>query len=257
MTYQEQLLVINSIPIKEGERKIMTCPSCGGYKKFSLKKEDGSLLWNCFRASCNVRGISRGRVPIDKAKLKFIKSASSTSCEVKGKPLPEITTSVENYDPAIDYLRSVNSLEAYENSLIDIKYSPSDERVIFYGSNGAVGRTLKSYGPKWVTYGDVSDGISVGSGDTAILVEDTPSACSVSRIANTVGISMCGTTLTNNLNIKLSQYANVYLVLDRDASNKSIKIVKNQNRNIKMRIPSNDLKYLSQDQIKGLLFLDQ
>ena len=52
-------------------------------------------------------------------------------------------------------------------------------------------------------------------------------------------------------------YTNVYLMLDRDASNKSIKIVKNQNRNVKMRIPPNDLKYLTQDQIKGLLFLDQ
>tara|TARA_Y100001936_G_C16013773_1_gene635206 strand:+ start:119 stop:883 length:765 start_codon:yes stop_codon:yes gene_type:complete len=254
MTYQEQLLIVNSIPIKEGERKIMTCPSCGGYKKFSLKKEDGSLLWNCFRASCNVKGVSKGRIPIHK--VKAIRDNQPLLGRV-GKPLPEITTLVENYDPAIDYLKSVNSLEAYKNNLVDIKYSPSDERVVFYGTNGAVGRTLKPYGPKWVTYGDVSDGITVGTGDTAILVEDTPSACSISRIPNTVGISMCGTTLTSNINSNLNQYTNVYLMLDRDASNKSIKIVKNQNRNVKMRIPPNDLKYLTKDQIKGLLFLDQ
>jgi len=252
MTYQEQLLIVNSIPIKEGERKILTCPACGGFKKFSLRKEDGSLLWNCFRASCNVKGISRGRLPIDKTKSKLNKESTTASV---GKPLPEITTSVENHEAAMDYLRSVNSLEAYQNNLIDIKYSPSDERVVFYGTHGAVGRTLKPYGPKWVTYGDVSEGITVGIGDTAILVEDTPSACSISRIPNMVGISMCGTTLTSNLNAKLNKYTNVYLMLDKDASSKSIKIVKNQNRKVKMRIPSNDLKYLSQDQIKRLLFL--
>ena len=152
---------------KEGERKILTCPACGGFKKFSLRKEDGSLLWNCFRASCNVKGISRGRLPIDKTKSKLNKESTTASV---GKPLPEITTSVENHEAAMDYLRSVNSLEAYQNNLIDIKYSPSDERVVFYGTHGAVGRTLKPYGPKWVTYGDVSEGITVGIGDTAILV---------------------------------------------------------------------------------------
>ena len=39
MTYQEQLLIVNSIPIKEGERKILTCPACGGFKKFSQEKK--------------------------------------------------------------------------------------------------------------------------------------------------------------------------------------------------------------------------
>lgn len=253
MTYQEQLLIINSIPIKEGERKIMTCPSCGGHKKFSLRKEDGSLLWNCFRASCNVKGVSKGRIPINK--VKAIRDKEPLLGRV-GKPLPTITTLVENHDPAMDYLKSVNSLEAYENNLIDIKYSPSDERVVFYGKNGAVGRTLKPYGPKWVTYGDVSEGITVGTGNTAILVEDTPSACSISRIPNMVGISMCGTTLSNKLNATLNQYTNVYLILDRDAAMKSIKIVKDQNRQIKVRIPPNDLKYLTEDQIRGIICLN-
>ena len=252
MTYHEQLLIVNSIPIREGERRIMTCPSCGGHKKFSLMKEDGSLMWNCFRASCNVKGISKGRLPAHKVKARIEEQPLLGRV---GKPLPSIVTSVDNYPLAIEYLESVNSLEAYQNKLIDIKYSPSDERVVFYSAKGAVGRTLKSYGPKWVTYGDVSEGIIVGSGDTAILVEDTPSACSISRLPNTVGISMCGTTLSNNLNRVIKKYKEVYLILDKDATLKSINILRNKNRSLKMRQPTNDLKYLSINEIESLLCL--
>ena len=121
MTYSEQLEIIKAIPIKEGERRIITCPICYGSKKMSVSKSDGQLMWNCFRASCNAKGIYSGR-----RNLQSIKNyLSNTSSEKNaGRPLPEITTSVENHQPAIDYLKSVNSFYAYTNKLIKVRYVP-------------------------------------------------------------------------------------------------------------------------------------
>ena len=61
MTYAEQLEVIQSIPLREGDRKVIQCPFCYGQKKLALSKSDGKLMWNCYRASCNAKGIHTGR----------------------------------------------------------------------------------------------------------------------------------------------------------------------------------------------------
>ena len=252
MTYAEQLMIIQTIPLKEGDRRIMTCPFCGGAKKLSVKKVDGSTMWNCFRASCNGKGIHSGKRNLAQAKA-YLNKVAKTTPDLK--PLPSITTLVENHKPALDYLKSVNSLEAYKDNRIQIRYSPSDERVVFYGTDGAVGRSLRSYGPKWVTYGEVSKGIHIGEGQDAVLVEDTPSACAVSNVPNLVGVSMCGTTFRKELNTTLKKYRNVYLVLDKDAALKSTNIVRNINSSLLIRVAIRDLKYLTVSHIKEILWL--
>ena len=207
-------------------------------------------MWNCFRASCNGKGIHSGKRNLSQIK-DYLNKVVKTAPDLK--PLPSITTLVENHKPALSYLKSVNSLEAYKDNRIRIRYSPSDERVVFYGTDGAVGRSLRSYGPKWVTYGEVSKGIHVGEGLDAVLVEDTPSACSASNVPNLVGISMCGTTLRKELNKTLSKYRKVYLVLDKDAALKSINIVRNLNSQLYVRFTHNDLKYMTVRNIEELL----
>ena len=63
--YREQIEWVKTLSIKEGGRVTTDCPFCGGKNKFSLDKYDGKLVWNCYRASCNVKGMYSGKRSID------------------------------------------------------------------------------------------------------------------------------------------------------------------------------------------------
>ena len=34
----------------------LNCPECGGRNTFTITKEYGKLLWNCYKASCRIKG---------------------------------------------------------------------------------------------------------------------------------------------------------------------------------------------------------
>tara|TARA_R100001443_G_scaffold31286_2_gene45290 strand:+ start:4376 stop:5137 length:762 start_codon:yes stop_codon:yes gene_type:complete len=241
MTYKEQLELIKDIPIREGERKIITCPVCGGSKKMSVSKFDGKLLWNCFRASCNTKGIHSGDRGLEAAKNYL---NNKTNIHVRQfRPLPEILSCIESHANALQYVKSVNSYEAYQNKLIKIKYAPADQRVLFFVGEGAVGRLIRKGQPKWISYGDVSEPTPIGTGDNLVLVEDVPSACNVSLVNSYVGLPLLGTTLTSVAKKLLTKYNNVYLILDKDASRKAIVQAMNYDRRIKIRFTDKDLKH--------------
>ena len=250
MTYAEQLQVIQGLHLREGDNVTIQCPFCGTPKKLSASKKDGKLMWNCYRASCNGRGIHSGRRDLQTAK-EYMANGTKISKQ-RYKPIPSLTTRPENHPPALDYLASVNSLEAYERGLIEVRYAPAEDRVLFIQGDGAVGRSLSS-GTKWLTYGLLPEGIRVGSGSTAVLVEDTPSACSISRLPNTAGIAMLGTTLTNPIKTALNKFNKVYFILDKDASIKAINTRKFVCSHIKVRFTQKDLKCLDVEQIKAVL----
>ena len=250
MTYSEQLQIIQNISIREGERRIITCPICYGSKKMSLSKADGQLMWNCFRASCNARGIHSGRRSIQSTK-DYISQKSKG--RIEGRPIPSITTSVENHRPAIDYLKSVNSWGAYSEGLINVRYDPASGRILFLQAKGAVGRLLSGFGPKWVTFGTIEGGVEVGSGNTVVIVEDIPSACSVSRLTGHVGLALLGTKISPSIKNTLSKYKIKYLVLDKDASALAVLQVRKLGNDCRVRLTQQDLKSLTITKIKRLL----
>ena len=93
----------------------------------------------------------------------------------------------------------------------------------------------------------------MGLGDIAVLVEDTPSACSVSRVEGLVGIALLGTTITSGIKKTLSKYTTKYLVLDKDAALKSIAQSRKVDKNLKVRLTNVDLKNMSTNQIETLI----
>ena len=99
----------------------------------------------------------------------------------------------------------------------------------------------------------LEEGIHVGNGSTAVLVEDTPSACSVSRVEGLVGVALLGTRVSNCLKKSLNKYDAGYLVLDKDAASKSISIVKSVDKSLLIRFTSEDLKNLSVNRLVEVL----
>jgi hypothetical protein len=152
------------------------------------------------------------------------RGASGVKAYLRGKEtkavyynsLPSIVSSIDHHEEALAYVESVNSLEAYREGLIKVKYAPRDHRVLFYTEDGqgAVGRALDGRTPKWYTYGDTSKGIQVGQG-IPILVEDAPSACSVARVEGYSGYALLETRITPAIKSQLLRFNKVVIVLDK------------------------------------------
>lgn len=250
----DQLEVIKSLGLKDGDHQTMDCPFCGGAKKFTVDKFDGKTVWNCYRASCSAKGIYSGKRSIDTIRSRLSDKPQQRPVR-RVIPVPSITTAPTNYIQAMKYLKSVNSLEAYENGLIKIRYAPAEDRVLFFNSSGtgAVGRALHKAKSKWWSYGDVSGGIHVGNGEHAVIVEDAASACSVSRLNGITGVALLGTNITKDIRNTLINYKRRTLVLDKDAANKSILMLRRVNLDFVVRLTKCDLKHLTVDDLREVI----
>lgn len=254
-SYKEQLSIVRDITISEGDRKTLDCPFCGGRRKFSVSKIDGKLLWNCYRASCTAQGSYQGQRSISACKARIASPEPIKPVKRETTPLPAITTSIQNYEPALRYVMENNCLPANQKGLIKIRYCPSQKRVLFYTNDekGAVGRSLVGSKYKWWSYGDTSSGITVGVGQVAVLVEDVASACAVSNVTGLVGVSLLGTTLTDTIRATLSKYHKTYIVLDNDASSKAMSLARKVGNSATVRLTKHDLKWLTPNQIEALI----
>lgn len=254
--YREQLDIIKQISMREGQSRSLDCPFCGGRKKFTITKtDDGMTLWNCYRASCPAKGSYTGKRSAASIRRSLDKQPVVTKVEKRVTPVPVITKNIRNAETALQFLKDNNCLEAYDSGFINIRYAPAEKRVLFYTNDeqGAAGRSLAGHKAKWWSYGDVSKGIHVGAGDTAVLVEDTPSACAVSRIKGYVGVALLGTNITEQIRNTLKVYKNIYIVLDNDASVKAITLARSLSNAAKVRLTKDDLKYMSVGQIQDVL----
>jgi exonuclease VII small subunit len=215
---------------------------------------DGKTLWNCYKASCTAKGVYSGPRTIEEAKA-YMAGKNKTKFEKKTTPLPTMVTSIDNHPAAVEYIKSVNSYEAYQDGSVTLKYCPNEDRVLFYThtSEGAVGRSLSSRGPKWWSYGNTQAGVHVGKGSTAVLVEDAASACAVSRCNNTVGVALLGTNLTKDLEKSLNSYNKIIIVLDNDAKQKAVFMCRALSKSTTMRITKLDLKVLNLQDTERLL----
>lgn len=253
-SYSDQIEYVKSVILKEGDRHTSDCPFCGGRNKFTLDKFDGKLIWNCYRASCGVKGVYSGKRDINAARS-FLEGNATQRFKAQYKEIPTLTTRLTNHEPAVSYLKHVNSYDAFIRGDIKIKYAPREDRVLFYNpeGTGAVGRSLRPVRAKWWSYGDLSEGIPVGTGNHAVLVEDVASACSVSNCTNLIGLALLGTNITKSITKTLSNYKKITLVLDNDASVKAIYLARKLNMQCNVRFTKLDLKYLTAQKIDDLV----
>jgi hypothetical protein len=176
----------------------------------------------------------------------------------KSTPLPVITSNVRNHPAAIRYLESVNSLFAVEQGLVKVRYLPADNRVAFYTKDGegCVARSLSGQKPKWKVYGEVDGIMQIGTGGTAVVVEDVASACSVSRMfPKCSGCAILGTHVTTLARRQLRRFNEVVIALDKDASRKALRLKGMFESRVPTRVVllEEDLKYATQKDLERLL----
>lgn len=279
-SYKDQWEILKSIKLKEGQYLRLDCPGCKGVNCFGIERNGGTVSWGCFRASCDWHGKKSVGFTREGIKVRLGYDTHIRSTNDESKPVPDPLLSIDNRPHILDWLSSVNSLTAYNEGLVDITYSPSEDRVMFKlpDAKGYVGRSCltlngtrystdesgkitrfdsrRVYGPKWRNYGDTSTIFSCGSGETGVIVEDAPSACAVGTSPCFTGVSLLGTKLTINHKLALRKFKKLIVCLDPDASLKSIAFSKKLQGivpSVSVKIIEDDLKWFNATQIESQL----
>ena len=110
--------IINDIELSIGETKRMDCPNCNGYKTFTITNNMGSLMWNCYKASCNVKGKSRVRLSADDIRDTVQKREKES---IKEFMLPEYVVPMKKNNFCLKY---------YNIHSRDVLYDVKENRVV-------------------------------------------------------------------------------------------------------------------------------
>lgn len=242
---------INDLEVRNGETKRLNCPMCNSYKTFTVTNNMGSLLWNCYKASCNARGNSRVRMTVEE-----IRNINSVS---------QVGTSFELPDYIVPRNKDIQSwcdTWGLDADAMDLRYDVKENRVVFpIKDNGrivdATGRSMYRRLPKWKRYGSSDLPFSFGCGNIAVVVEDCVSAGVLNNDVY-VGVAVLGTSLSDSHKLFLSQFSTAIIALDPDALPKSFSFAKELRshvKDIKILKLKDDLKYRRAEDINNLKLL--
>jgi hypothetical protein len=224
------------------------CPLCGKPNTFSVTDNGLERLWYCFHADCHTKGSTGIQLTKENSKVAFQEKVAKKETNDEFE-IPDTFVSLSRSKQAEQYAKRVGSYEAYLSGLVDLRYDLQQDRIVYLVksiSNGrivdGVGRTLTNRKPKWRRYGDNKTPFVCGKGDNVIVVEDCPSACSVSGL--TTGLALMGTTLLDEYIDVIKNYKKVYIALDKDATTKAISMMKRLRNYVptKLIVLNKDLK---------------
>lgn len=248
--------LISDLELDEGQSVRQNCPECGGRNTFTATRKQGNIIWNCYKASCDCSGTMRKNYSIDTIVSKMRQKQVKKTVAYPSFQIPDHFLDVL-YTEHKEYLRSIHATNA--ETMLDIQ----ENRVVFLIRDpdtgqlqGAIGRAMnKRKLPKWKRYDRNSDLLFFsGSSTTGVLVEDVASACAVGNAGYT-GIALLGTSLHDNHIYRLLRFQHLIVALDKDASNKAIKIKKRLDdyRNTSVVLLPDDLKYFPPSDIQVIL----
>jgi DNA primase len=224
------------------------CPLCGRVNTFSVTDTGFERLWYCFHADCHAKGSTGVQLTKENSKVAFKEKIASTETSNEFE-IPNTFVSLSRSKQAEEYVKRVGSYEAYLSGLTDIRYDLQQDRVVYLVksiSNGrvvdATGRALTNRKPKWRRYGGNKSPFICGTTDNVFVVEDCPSACSVSEL--TTGLALMGTTLLDEHIDVIKNYNKVYIALDKDATGKAVLLMKKLRNYVptKLIVLNKDLK---------------
>ena len=221
---------VESLGLTHGTSRRLDCPECGKKGTFSVTYDNGQYLWNCFHASCDTKGRTSTRITADNADIMLSNLRKKHGEQTAGCPeVPfEKPKAWSRVIPprGMEYVDSVNTSGRYDDIYYDIRHErlvyairDKDGRLV----DGA-GRTMTGARPKWYRYGNYRGGFRIGTSDTAFVVEDIPSAISISDWVT--GYALLGTSLRDEHIQDLSRFERVVIALDKDATDKALTMMR-------------------------------
>jgi hypothetical protein len=245
---------VSDLALSNGETKRLNCPSCGGYKTFTVTNNMGSLMWNCYKASCNVGGGTRVHMSSDDIRKSLGGVAEDTHSVSFDKPIWIVKDNVK--------IKSFCDHWGIDADELGLLYDVKENRVVFPVMHNnvmvdATGRSLSHRLPKWKRYGKSPLPYSFGHGKTAVVVEDCVSAAIVGNDVY-VGVAVLGTSLSDYHKRYLAQFSTAVIALDPDALPKTLQFAKELRGyvdTVKVLRLTDDLKYRNPTDIENLTTL--
>ena len=243
---------VSDFDVGSGETKRVDCPICNSKKTFTITNNMGSLVWNCYKASCNVRGGKKVSLTVTDIK-KHIKDKEGESKSRKNWDLPD---NIVYHQP---YTQKFTDRWSIPND-VELMYDVKEDRVVFtihdnYRCVDAIGRSLINRIPKWKRYGNSDLPYTYGCGSVAVVVEDCVSAVVVGEIDVYVGVAVLGTSLSEAHKKYLSQFSTAIVALDPDALQKTLGFAKELRQyvqTVRVLKLKDDLKYRNKEDIINL-----
>ena len=253
MSYTWVKTFIEDLTLQPNGRLRIDCPSCHKKNTLSVSDDGYRRMYNCFYANCDVKGVLDNRLTVTNSRVVFEKkSEPSVKHKVSDFQLPTTFVPLSRNQKAVDYVRSVNSYQAYLDNRVDIMYDIRFDRVAFLVKNkgrvvDAVGRTLTNSKPKWYRYGRSNHPFICGRGSVLFIVEDCPSSCSISHVCKVM--ALMGTNLLDSHIEVIKKYNKVVVALDKDATNKALEMSRkiSQYVNCNVAFLTDDLKNLKDE----------
>ena len=243
---------ISDMDIPNGHTKRMNCPQCNGIKTFTVTNSMGSLVWNCYKASCGTKGGTRVHLTADDIR---------TSIGGAEEYAKQDTFSVPDYivPPTFDVAEWAMELYGLDANELGLLYDVKEHRAVFPVSHegrivDATGRALGKRLPKWRRYGNSGLPYTHGCGKVAVVVEDCISAAVV---GNDVwcGVAVLGTSLSDSHKRYLSQFSTAVIALDPDALPKTLTMAKELRGyvdDVRVLRLTDDLKYRNPTDFENL-----
>ena len=232
---------ISDMNVPVGTTVRTKCPSCG-QRTFTVTNNMGSLVWNCFRMSCDLKGGTRVRMSVDDIRTQLSDAERFAGAEFD---VPEFLVPA-NHD-VITWASDTYGLDAAELGLL---YDVREHRAVFPIMHegkivDATGRALGKRLPKWRRYGKSGLPYTHGCGNVAVVVEDCVSAAVVG-CGSFVGVAVLGTSLADAHKRYLAQFSTAVIALDPDALPKTLAMAKELRGyvdNVQVLRLTDDLKY--------------
>jgi ribosomal protein L37AE/L43A len=249
--------IISDLSLVSGETRRMTCPSCNTKNTFTVTNNMGSIVWNCYKASCSMSGGTNVSMTADdiRKSLGFVAEETHVASFIK----PDWFVR--------DYKKIASFCNEWELNAQDLGllYDVKEHRVVFPVVHGGVtvdatGRSLGKRIPKWKRYGKSYLPYVSGRGKTAVVVEDCISAAVVGDSDGCVGVAVLGTSLSTGHKEYLSQFSTAIIALDPDALPKTLQFAKELRSyvdTVKVLRLTDDLKYQEPSDMANLLTLGE
>jgi len=244
---------VESLTIAPYGRYRSDCPLCGKPNTFSVTDNGFERLWNCFHADCHTKGGTGISLTKDNSKQAFVKRQVKEEVTKVDFVVPDTFVSLSRNINAENYVKEVQSYDAYLDGLADIRYDFQRDRVVYLVKDGdkvidATGRALSNSKPKWLRYGTSKMPFVCGLTDNLFVVEDCPSACSISNIVT--GMALMGTSLLDSHIQVIQNYKKIFVALDKDATRKAVDIVRHLSNYVptKLVVLKKDLKNMEREE---------
>ena len=240
--------------LRSGQTLRCDCPSCKGRNTFTATNIDGVVVYNCYKLGCVIKGATNVGMSVEDMQ-KLLKERKETQVSTPTQPTMELPAGFvfELTAPPI-----AKFIERWQLDGVPLIYDSIEQRAVFpiRDENGklidAAGRALrKEMTPKWKRYSGRGDYYSIGTGSTAVVVEDCISAVTVYKCCkNVTAYALLGTNMSARQKDALTKHSKIVIALDPDAYAKTAAYARELDA--MALLIHDDFKYRHYDDIKRI-----